>query len=337
MAEVIQFRCHVSISMQMRLHLASTAVAILGCAGCLSLSSEDCLRLKELKQIGYSLENPPSGFSAPAHEKTAAGLNLLPGVGNAYLANKGAGDKQWAIGVGNLLLWPVSPLWSVAEGYLDARTLNRRTLVAYCEEHPKLLNKELRRDILVEHTEVSPLSHDAERTVETAEQPVPPYEIETIQPYSEGKAVYRITITDASISAFAVERMVRPEIERILRIAFAAEAPGVSDSSIRAFAIPDFGPDRTLLLTGRVFSIEPVADGWFYDSTTHRGRIRLRVNGGMSSEEAKRWVRENIATIIGEKNIPVEAGKALPSGATYRSLDEKFESGVLTVEFEAMQ
>ena len=316
---------------------AAALFSLLCGAGCLSLSQNEKLRLGELDRVGYSLETSPAGFSAPVDETTAAGLNLLPGIGNAYLANKGAGGTQWAVGAGNLLLWPVSPLWSVAEGYLDARTINRRALLEYWDGHPEL----------AESMGKSEAGHapDAASAAATAIQlPFPesapprpaPYEIETVQPYSEGKAVYRVTIRDETRTAFDIERAVRPEIVRILREAFAADSPGVSESSIRAYAIPDFGPDRTLRFTGRAFSLEPVADGWEYDQAG-RGRIRLRLSGGMTPEEAKRWARENIAAIVAEKNVVLKAGQMPPAGATFRSLGETFEDGVLSIDFVTEQ
>ena len=287
-------------------------ITLLGTGGCLSLSQEEQSHLKELDNRGYSLKTPPAGFSAPADETTAAGLNFLPGVGNAYLARKKAGRTQWAVGIGNLLLWPISPIWSVAEGYQDAKTLNRRALAKYWSEHPELAEKPLRPTTpptqATLQNEFSPPVFATKQTI------VSPYGIETIQPYSLGKALYRVTIHNESLTAFDVERLVRPEIERILRMAFAAENPGVSDSSIRAYAIPDFGNDRTLLFSGRVFSIEPVEDGWNYNPNTRCGWVRLRIFGGMSAEDAKRWARENISAIVADKNVVIETGKALPSG-----------------------
>ncbi len=78
-------------------------------------------------------------------------------------------------------------------------------------------------------------------------------------------------------------------------------------------------------------------DGWSYDHDSRRGWVRLRIPNGVSTEDARYWVRENIATILAEKDVLLEADKAPPSGVTYRSLGEKFENGILTVEFEAVQ
>ena len=215
--------------------------------------------------------------------------------------------------------------------------IHGRALLEYWDGHPEL----------AESMGKSEAGHapDAASAAATAIQlPFPesapprpaPYEIETVQPYSEGKAVYRVTIRDETRTAFDIERAVRPEIVRILREAFAADSPGVSESSIRAYAIPDFGPDRTLLFTGRAFSLEPVADGWEYDQAG-RGRIRLRLSGGMTPEEAKRWARENIAAIVAEKNVVLKAGQMPPAGATFRSLGETFEDGVLSIDFVTEQ
>ena len=179
------------------------------------------------------------------------------------------------------------------------------------------------------------LNDSASRAAVGVPLPEAPYEIETLAPYSEGKAAYRITIRDASRTAFEVERMVRPDIERILRDAFAAENPGASDASVRVYIIPDFGSDRTIRMSGTAFSLEPTTDGWEYDDSDRRGRIRLRIRGGMSPEDLKRWVRENISAIVAEKNVSLVVGKASPVGAKYRSLGETLDNGILTVEFQA--
>lgn len=78
-------------------------------------------------------------------------------------------------------------------------------------------------------------------------------------------------------------------------------------------------------------------DGWFYDHDSRCGWVKLCIPDGMPIEDARHWVRENISTILAEKDVLLEADKAPPSGVTYRSLGEKFENGILTVEFEAVQ
>ena len=92
-----------------------------------------------------------------------------------------------------------------------------------------------------------------------------------------------------------------------------------------------------LTFTGWVFSVRPAEDGWYYDAASRTGWIRLRVTGGIPASEAEAWAHENIAEIVKYKNAVLEPGKAPPPGAAFRSLGEKFEDGILTIEFEAVQ
>ena len=137
---------------------------------------------------------------------------------------------------------------------------------------------------------------------------------------------------------FGVLNKVKPDVQRLIREDFKSKNPGVALQYVRDYLDYRTEDDgRILVYTGWAFSVRPVEDGWHYDHESRRGWVRLRIGGGMPAEEAKRWARENIAAIVADKNVALEAGKAPPPGATYRSLGEKFENGVLTVEFEAVQ
>ena len=164
-----------------------------------------------------------------------------------------------------------------------------------------------------------------------------PWDIETVSPYANGRAEWLVTIRDPARTAFKVRREVQPDLEASLRESFCAANPGIGEQSVRAYVSSDFGADRTIRLSGVAFSVAPVADGWRYDADSRRGTVRLRVSAHMRPEDAKQWARENVSAIVSEKNVAIEAGKAPPRGATYRSLSETFENGVLTVEFEAVQ
>ena len=215
------------------------ALPFMLCMGCLSLSPGEHQALERLRQTGYSLESPPPEFIAPVDKRTAAGLNALPGIGNFYLATRGGGGTQWLIGTGNLLLWPISPAWSIIEGYADARTINKRALAAYCDRRPPV-------------------------------DPIP--------------------------------------------------GPGVPPSS---------EPNPSV--------VRPLTLSWNYDSDTRMGKVILKIPTSMSPTDAKRWARENIAAIVSDKNVAIDVGQAPPTGATFRSLSESFENGVLTIEFAKIE
>lgn len=317
------------------------ALALTLCAGCMVLSTEERVHLGRLEERGYSVASPPAGFEAPVEAWTVAGLNVLPGIGNFYLAAKGGPGWQWAMGVGNLLLWPISPLWAVPEGGMDARTLNERALLAYCRG----LTQESRNEAPREGGRASggkgrnapggdiQAARRADAKPEKAK-----YEIVTEEAFSGGRAVFRVDIRDNALTAFQIVREVRPEIEQVLRDAFAAETPGVEANSLRVYVVPEFCADRSIRFRGWAFAVRPLAaDGWQYDPKTHRGKVRLRISEGMPAEESKRWARENIAAIVREKNVALETDKTPPPNVLFQSLSESLENGVLTVEFEAME
>ena len=58
-----------------------------------------------------------AGYKDPV---LAGVLNILPGFGNFYLAYGTQQSGQWGIGLFNLLLWPISPIWGIPEAAIDA-------------------------------------------------------------------------------------------------------------------------------------------------------------------------------------------------------------------------
>ncbi|MFH1230570.1 MAG: hypothetical protein V1709_03645 [Planctomycetota bacterium] len=84
--------------------------------GCVSMSGMEKVQYQkmhyELQKVGLPEfeENNPT---------TAGALNILPGVGNAYLG-------QWGAFVANLIFWPYSILWGVPQAAIDAGTLNEK-------------------------------------------------------------------------------------------------------------------------------------------------------------------------------------------------------------------
>ena len=163
------------------------------------------------------------------------------------------------------------------------------------------------------------------------------YEIVEITTAGDGKYVVRVEIKDKS-KTFAIGRNIESEVRRLIREDYLGKNPDTPLQYIRdSVKWETEGNGEMLVYTGWAFSARPVEDGWDYNPDTRRGWIRLRITGGMPADDAKSWARKNIAAIISDKNVALEASKAPPSGAQYRSLAEKFEDGVLTVEFEAIE
>ncbi len=106
-------------------------------SACTTLTRQENIQLQQLKAHGVTLDKPVGHFETPNSPLAAGLLNILPGVGNFYLAVGNGGDSAHALyGLGNLLLWPISIVWAVPEGTIDAINLNKRELIYYYKYDP---------------------------------------------------------------------------------------------------------------------------------------------------------------------------------------------------------
>ncbi|MBP5786907.1 MAG: hypothetical protein J6Y19_03715 [Kiritimatiellae bacterium] len=107
-------------------------------AGCASLSPSDRADLQKLEAQGIRIDAPKGNFQSPNSKAVAGVLNLLPGIGNFYLAvGRGADTSQVLFGLGNFLMWPMSIVWGVPEAVIDAGTLNNREMVYHYRFNPE--------------------------------------------------------------------------------------------------------------------------------------------------------------------------------------------------------
>lgn len=99
--------------------LVSSVVVITALPGCVNMSPAERHEWARLKQQQVS----PTSHKSPA----AAGLlNLLPGIGNFYLASGTEEKSQVGVGIANLLLWPLSTIWGIPQAAVDADTYNKK-------------------------------------------------------------------------------------------------------------------------------------------------------------------------------------------------------------------
>ncbi|HXH31881.1 MAG TPA: hypothetical protein VNJ01_13815 [Bacteriovoracaceae bacterium] len=84
-------------------------LTVLASTGCTSLNSSQKRELSEWKGQDLKVEEK--------NEALAAGLNVLPGIGDFYNGNVG-------LGVVNLLFWPASVLWAPIGGATGAEEAN---------------------------------------------------------------------------------------------------------------------------------------------------------------------------------------------------------------------
>lgn len=153
-----------------------------------------------------------------------------------------------------------------------------------------------------------------------------------------GDIEIRVHVNDTS-RTFDIDRQIQPQIRQIFRQEFINRNPLVPQAEIReAFSWTTDETGTEMVYVGGAFSLRPEkASGSRYDDASHRGVLKLRVSGNIPESILRQYVRDNISSLVSEKNVALEAGKAPPPGATYRSLGESFEDGVLTVEFEAVR
>ena len=293
-------------------------VAMLFSMGCISLTPDEKQTLESIIDNGYSLANPPKGYVPPVGPGKAAGFNALLGIGNFYLANHDAGAMQWALGVGNLLLWPFSPIWAIYQGYADAETLNERELVRYWKRHPEAHGKRVPNDGGASALPPSPSR---------------PYDFETVAPYSNGTAKFLVTILDENWTSLKVHEEISPRLQKIVRDLFMVEMS--NENNVRVLVVPEF-KDRKIAYTVTAFLANPIEDEWSYKYTaaTRRGFIRLRDRGDVYRD----WAIKNIAKIVGDKNVIIDGDSdTIPPGAKFRLLDEESREGFRTITFEAVE
>ena len=108
-----------------------TLYTLLLCS-CNTLTHQEQNTIRSLKIKGISVDKPVGDWERPANPAGAGLLNILPGIGNFYLAMGNGGDNtHYLYGFLNLLAWPISIIWGVPEAVVDSNTINKRELVYY--------------------------------------------------------------------------------------------------------------------------------------------------------------------------------------------------------------
>ena len=114
-----------------RVRLVLVCALALALSSCIGLRRADRQDLAELRGLGIGATE--QAVTSPL----AAGLlNLLPGIGNFYLAASADEGPQWGLGLLNLLTWPLSVLWAPAQVAVDANTLNKLATIDHYKHTP---------------------------------------------------------------------------------------------------------------------------------------------------------------------------------------------------------
>lgn len=103
---------------------------ILGGASCAGLSPREQGQARQLREAGIS------DTEMGTKKGWVSGcLNIIPGVGNFYLASGKDSGSQVIYGILNIipgwLVWPITCAWSVPQAAVDAGNINRRQTIVY--------------------------------------------------------------------------------------------------------------------------------------------------------------------------------------------------------------
>lgn len=163
------------------------------------------------------------------------------------------------------------------------------------------------------------------------------WEIVQIQPTREGRYVVRVRVADGGRNEETAQEIAR-EVRRRIREDYAGRHPSshVEEVHDRVMWKTDADDPAMLVFAGWAFAAKPLASGWKWNAGTRRGMFRVAFSAGVPEEQIRKWTRENIASIVADKNIVLETGER-PSGARYRVVTESFENGVFSVEFEVLE
>lgn len=164
------------------------------------------------------------------------------------------------------------------------------------------------------------------------------WEILQIRPTREGKYLVRVHLADSARRAEAA-REVAAEVRRRIREDYANRHPSVRVAEVRDWVKwkTDGEDPCVLLFSGWAFSASPLEQGWHWDDNNRRGKVRLMIPDGVPEEQVLQWARQNIASIVADKGVALEVGGTAVSGTAFRIVSERFENGILAIEFEAVE
>lgn len=163
-------------------------------------------------------------------------------------------------------------------------------------------------------------------------------DIVEIRPSRTGKYVVRAKVRDPSRILDAAWE-IEDDIRRRIREDFASRHPEIRVEDIRDMVewTTEGEDGATLAFTGWAFSGRPLESGWKYDARTRRGIVRVAVSDGIPEQQVRQWAKDHIGEIVADKNVGIGTEGDVPEGTGFRWRADRFENGVLTVEFEAVK
>ena len=174
-----------------------------------------------------------------------------------------------------------------------------------------------------------------EKADDVSPSPNPPpkggYSVVKFEKVSNATCQYDFEVLFAGNVTFKETAKVQSEVRSLLvKEFFAANGhDGVND--VRTSFLS--WKQRELAIEGSVAVFKMSVVRIEYDEATGSGKIVVRLDG-RDMEAAQKWVRENVAALVAEKNVALVVGQPPPPGAHYKTGSlHKTEDGLMEVKF----
>lgn len=125
---------------------------------------------------------------------------------------------------------------------------------------------------------------------------------------------------------------VQADIRTLVREAMCADVENAVKGSEGFVDFPQFKITGNVV-SGRACAVRISIVSLEYDDKSHRGVIRVKCPEGQY-KNARKWARENIETIVRDKNIALVTGEIPPSAHFYIGKERVAADNVLEIEFE---
>ena len=142
---------------------------------------------------------------------------------------------------------------------------------------------------------------------------------------------FTLRLRSGSSISLRESRNLQKMLRSMVREDYQASFPDVAAGSL----VVDF-PEFSLCgnaVAGRAAVLSLAVESLRYDHHAHLGTMRLRI-GENQFEDARRYARRNIESLVRDKNVALDA-RAIPPAATFYIRDEKLKGDVLEVVFKA--
>lgn len=197
------------------------------------------------------------------------------------------------------------------------------------KERRNRIDSELRTREEAEDKKIAIAQEKTRREIEmTRDSDKSPYRITTLRREEDSDFAYVFALElkgEPSIRTFfALQGIFAQEVSDAYKI----EHPNVDFSKLRVVVKPRL--DNGLIMgRAEVLTIDPLSLS--YDASLRRGKLSLKFDP-RQEEEARNWARENIKTLVRDKNIALITGQ-LPPEATCDSLVITINDNIMEIEF----